>query len=279
MTAFPPLDLRLSGARLSCIIDVRLALSGHGLMLAWRLAEEMDVWLYRGFFALLDAAEIYRAEPEALVGGPARGIGPPLNLAVAREALAQWEPARLEDNVPSFPFFYLGDLRYESHLPAGTDAELIRRFDVLAKALHARIPLAGHEHDLMPQIECWRDATAVHAALAHRRPLLLTVAEAPDQAPALCQFLARCGLDCRRLDARASAPMQRYLTPGLLRTGVAELVWAGLPLAAVHIIAPGAFTIPRPKDTDDDALPPRAPVRLDGRDPWRHAICLWYPLS
>lgn len=281
MTAFPPLDVRLQGARLSCVIDLRLALSRSGLMFAWRLSEELDVWLYRSFWALLDDAQCYLEEPEALLGGAARGIGAPLDLEIAADALSQWEPARLEDNVPSFPFYYVGDLRYESHLPRGADADLIRRFDLLSRSLGQRLDVA---EEFQPQIECWRDAAALHAALAHRQPLIMTVYEQPHQAPALCQFLARAGLDCRRMEWRADAnPMHQHLLPMLIRTGAAELVWAGLPLAAVHIVAPRAFTIPRPKDEDDrgslDRQLPRGGSSVVDEDPWRDAVCLWYPLQ
>jgi hypothetical protein len=293
MNAFPPLDVRVEGARLSCILDLRLALSRYGLMLAWRLSRELDVWLYRSFWALLDDAELYLREPDALLGGIAGGFGPPLDLGAATEALAQWEPARLEDNVPSFPFYYVGDLRYESRLPPGTDAGLIDRFERLAAALHARAADTAPA-GLEPQLDCWRDAAALHGALAHARPLILTVREEHDAPPALCRFLAHAGVDCHRLDwPAAEHPMRNHLLPVLIRTGAAELLWAGLPLAAVHLVAPRAFALPRHDDddsADDDFAdqrgrrrwpvppPPQGTARPDMTDPWQHAVCIWYAL-
>jgi hypothetical protein len=285
MTAFPPLDVRLEAAKFSCVIDSRLALSRWGLMFSWRLSDDMDVWLYRGLWALLDSAQLYLEEPEALMGGAARNIGPPLDLEAACESLGQWEPARLEDTVPSFPFYYVGDLRYESHLPKRTDADLIRRFDLLAKALDTRACRSlGADAGVQPQVECWRDAAALNAALTHYRPLIFTLAEDPNQAPALCHFLAECGLECRKMSWAASAnPMRQYLIPLLIRTGAAELVWAGLRLAAVNIIAPRAFTIPKPRDEesrpalDEGFL--REGVTTTNGDLWEGAVCIWYSLS
>jgi len=301
MTAFPPLDLRLQSARLSCVIDLRLALSRWGLMFAWRLSEEMDIWFYRGFWALLDDAERCLKRPESLVEGAARGIGQPLDVTIAAEALRQWEPARLEDNVPSFPFYYVGDLRYESHLPKDVGASLIRRFDLLTDALDRRTrrPRDKGEHSdpghpefgsPLPQhhqVDCWRDAAALHAALAHQRPLTLTLYEGKEeqQAPALCQFLARSGLKIQKMRWPGDAnPMRDYLTPSLIRTGAAELVWGGMPLAAVHVVAPGAFAIPRQDEDDEERLflDPEPIHERDApppRDPWRGAVCIWYPLT
>lgn len=285
MTAFPPLDVRLQGAKLSCVIDLRLGLSRWGLMFAWRVSEDMDVWLYPGFWELIDSTSLYLEDPEPLLGGAARGIGPGLDVEVACEALSQWEPARLQDNVPSFPFFYVGPSSYESHLPKTTTTDLLRRNGLLAEALHQRaVSHAGaSSQHAEPQPDCWRDAAALAAALAHHRPLIFTVAEDPQQAPALCQFLHKCGIRCRKMAWNASEnPMRRYLLPMLLRTGAAELIWAGLPLAAVHIVAPRAFTIPNPKDDDAPTLGKHfgmepSPLPLDG-DPWDGAVCIWYSL-
>lgn len=284
MTAFPPLDVRVQGSKLSCIVDMRLALSRWGLMFSWRISEDVDVWFYRAFWALMDNSRCC-IDPEELVAGPARDIGAPLDLEVACEALSQWEPARLQENVPSFPFFYAGETSYESHLPKHSSGDLLRRFDLLAQSLHRRaVERAGAPRRTAHlQLDCWRDAAALTAALAHHRPLIFTVAEDPAQAPALCQFLDRCGIACRKMPWTGhDNPMRRYLLPMLIRTGAAELVWAGMPLAAVHIVAPRAFTIPKPKDDDSEDSDERFAFGrewLPDGDLWERAVCIWYPLT
>jgi hypothetical protein len=156
--------------------------------------------------------------------------------------------------------------------------------DVLAVGARGADPSYPDGPSVATLADCARDEAALAVALAPRGARILTLL-GPDRAPpALCGRLAEWGLVAHSVESRPSAHLERErLLPALARAGVAELAWAGLELAVVHVVAPRAAAIPTfgpPAPTlglDDD------PTSLndddDPTDCWGDARAFWYPLT
>ena len=156
---------------------------------------------------------------------------------------------------------------------------------MLAEALDVR--LEGSEGGGMlghPFLDCARDAVALTAALGRYRPVILTLAggaQSQDE-PYLCRYLDACGIACRPAGNNTGTnPMREYLSPMFARCGVAELFWSGMPLTAVHLVAPRAFLLPGP----EARVPDEPEVLAAGRagyvpgDQWEGAMAFWYSFA
>ena len=269
MDMLPPLQVTVDSRGCSCVLDVRLALSRHGLMLALRLAEELRVYLVPTLWQVLDNTAYYERHPRSLAAGEDDA---PMADA-ASEELARWEAARMELGLGGLRLYWAGDSMYESSLPKDIDPAVIDRFECLAAQLQSR---GGADATLanLPLLEGSRDAAALSVALCRYRPLILSLGDAAGGTPALCRFLESRGIACRALDDAQALLAKAGLRPMLARCGALELTWAGLPVVAVHLVAPAAsilpFTSARDPALDVDSEP--------GHDWWRGACAFWYAL-
>ena len=287
MTSVPPMTVKLRGEAMSCVVDVQLTLSQLGLLFATRLAREMDVWLVRSLWAILDNTRYYLAKPDLLLpaGAPQGGRKQARGLV---DVLRQWQSARLETHLAGLHLYWAGSARFDSLLPPDVDDELLERFELLSQELEqlwddpACEPLGYN-----PLQECCRDAVALAAALIRYRPIVFTrCAAGADPAagePRICAYLRECGIDVQPLDpACRMRPFEQYLRPLFARNGIFELQWAGLDLAALHLVAPGAFVVAASEQESD---PPSYPHVIQARNSvrdtphWRGARAFWYPLN
>lgn len=282
MGTMPPLAINVSAKQWSCVLDIHLALSPYGLLFALRLKEEMNVWLVRSLWEVLDNADLYLHNPQALVGAVSATDANSLH-----SALAQWQSARLETDLVGNSLFWTGDRTQESLLPKEVDRGLVSRYEQLARSLDrqggVRRP-QGHYARLFS--DCARDAVALAAALGRYRAVIFTLASATGERrgpPALCQHLKHWGIRCHR--ARNDImlySLQRYLLPIFARTGVAELALAGLDLLAVHVIAPQAHL--SADEIDEDTVLPDLPAEwprpaAEDMGLWKDATAFWYPIA
>jgi hypothetical protein len=245
MSSFPPLDVSVSARKMSCILDGELALTRQGLLLAMRLAQEANVWLFRAFWHALDNSHL----DFSLARWSA------VERQRQREARQQWESARLGSDLAGLHCFFVGDARHESLLPKEVGSDLVERFEALAIELDG---LFRHEDedqvDFDPVYECSRDAIALATALIRQRPIVFSLARAdrgegrPPE-PAIGDFLRRCGINFRPVEQnRALVSIRNYLQPIFARSGAAELLWDlaedGYTLVVLHLIAPYAVVMP-----------------------------------
>lgn len=265
MDMLPPLQVTVDARGCSCILDVRLALSRHGLMLALRLAEELKVYLVPTLWQVLDNTAYYERFPLSLGGNNAQ-------LAGCSEELASWEAARMELGLSGLRLYWAGDAIHESSLPKDIDPAVIARFESLAEQLER---CAGHasEDANLPLLEGSRDAAALSVAMCRYRPMILTLGEGDADTPPMCRYLESCGIACRGLSEEQALRAKAYLLPMLARCGALELTWAGLALVAVHLVAPQASLLPfvNPRRNGLD----REDVHHDW---WRGACAFWYAL-
>lgn len=281
------LALTVHTQRRACVLDTHLALSPHGLLLAQRLSEELNLWLVRELWQILDDTYYYLSNPNKLIPSlPGKDKIEALctNPKSVRDVLTQWDLARIATDLSGFKVYWVGDALNESLLPAGTDADLISRFETLAAALESR---AGEEsnNNEQPDIfsDCFRDTAALTAALIPYKGFILTK-ESAGAEPLLCTYLKEhFAIPCRMLDRNETRLEHDFLNSILARTALSELLWAGLKLAAVHVVAPGAVIMPAKEKPEvpfqqNFTLPPEDP-REHEQDWWEDALCFWYPVG
>ena len=268
MSLLPPLDVSVSARRQSCILDVSLALSRCGLLFAVRAARELNVWLVRTLWQILDNTDFYRLNPQVLAVG---GVDD------APQIIGEWEQARLESDLLGLNVFWAGDARHESLLPKDVDKQLILRFERASEDLD--VDWAGTDADYDPVRECHRDAVALAMALMPYAPLILTLraGDAAEGEPAICRYLVECGIPARPVNgARSVRDLRANLSGIFARAGLAELIWAGLDVVAIHLVAPRALMLGAGFEHafDEEVDLPNACHRAhDGASAW------WWPLS
>ena len=134
---------------------------------------------------------------------------------------------------------------------------------------------------------CFRDVAALAAALETALVLTQVMDQEP---PAIAQALGRWGVPCRQIssDDRLCAVESAGLSAVLVQAGVAKLAWAGLRLAVLHVVAPGALAavpfapeeLAVAREGEDEGFGTRY-VGADEDadvDPWLDAQAFWYPL-
>lgn len=278
----PPLIINVDCRRQSCILDVDLAFSRLGLLFALRVAQEMNVWLVRTLWEILDNSQFYVDNPGRLLGHIRHEARPPYAIAEVehdelRTSLNQWQAARLETDLAGLRMYWAGDANQESLLPEDCDKQMIFRFETLAAELDARDDVVKRlGFTGQPQLDFARDAVALAAALVRYRPVIFTrCLGAPQQRrrePLLCRFLRRCEIPCHEVgDDDRESQVEAVWQPLFHRAGVAELCWAGLEIAVVHLIVPGALAM------QADGEWGAAGDRTGGW--WHGAGAFWYPLG
>lgn len=279
MNSLPPFQVKVDRRGWPCILDVRLALAPLGPMLALRLAEELPVCLVPTLWNLLDNTAFFDADPHALYGDPLVPEGYPAGF-FARPALAQWERARLEVGLSAQGIYWAGDALSQSSLPKEVDPRVVRRFDAFAEGLESRLQGASAGLKCVPPyplLEGSIGAIALAAAMTRYRALVLSLAIPGSlEDPPLCRLLSQCDIPSRRLEPPESRQSRRALGPVLSRTGVLDLIWAGLPLVALHLVVPQGLDL----GPSEEELSETSPLgsTADPWDGWQDASAFWYPL-
>jgi hypothetical protein len=291
VSTFAPFEVTVAGKKLACVLDVPLALSPLGLLFALRLADELNVWLVRSLWQVLDSRDFY---PDLLLLGQRSATG---SRALRQrdhqrlsEAIQQWEWARLDCDLSGLNLYWAGDARHESLLPREVDKSLVERFEALSGELESRWSgSAKITPSFDPRRECARDAVALAAALVRYRPLIFTLCtngrsgEAQGGEPALCEYLRECSIPLQRVSASPhAAVMKRHLMPVFARCGIVELLWSGLDLAVIHLVAPGAVVVPADGHTDDrhgDSSLARVSAVNNPRHYLEGSSAHWWPLG
>jgi hypothetical protein len=279
MSLIPPLSVTVSAKRRACVLDTDLALSRFGLLLALRICEEFDLWLVRELWHILDNLECYPEVPEKLLAdSPGNG---------SATSWLQWEMARMESDLAGLNIFWIGDEKYESLLPKGVDQNLVHRFRKLDESLHRqRHGKKKGQYNFFG--ECMRQAAALNAALIPFRGFILTRQGPPvngghETEPAICSYLKEQRIQCFQVRQEKQAQMEKeFLGPIMARTGISELLWAGLRLAVVHLVVPNAIIIP-PVMKDEADLSRKLGPLPEEKDHhhinwWEGAVSFWYPL-
>lgn len=249
-----------------CVLDPALVLAhAPGPSLAVRLASVLEPWLTRSFWQALDASELLLMHGAADCG------------AVNAAALSRWLSLREGTEIGQWVLRWIGDCLAESKLLDAVENDVIERYEALAEGLQQRAERAGAQGG---EGADWRsfdarrvatDALALSAAL--EGALVLCAAPA-DALPPPVQAAVQLGLPVVATDELPAhslfAAERQFLRGALASAGLAVMVQALPPLAAVHVWI------------DDDArgLPPLAAEAIGDAppDPWAGARVWWYRL-
>lgn len=266
MPTLLPLSVRVAHQREACVLDARLALAPGGLLFALRLAREMQVWLPRAFWALVDSAYLYGCDSD--VRREPRRRGGVLDAQNADE-LRLWHAAWFDGSLEG-AFNWCGDARRESVLPEGTKTDAVEQFEYLDLALgdnelEVTADAAG------PLAVCGRQAIALAAMLAPEPAAVLTRSAGDGDPPLLGDARDR-PLRCERYDGPDRRSLTSFAHGPRAGIALAHLRLTGVAVAAVHVVAP--FALGRRRDDRDEMAP--EPGSLP--DPWRDAKLVWHPL-
>ena len=262
-----PLTVSIATQRTSSVLDPELALSRHGPLFALRLAQEVNVWLVRALWWILDDSYKYLHGGDLPVG----------TTDGAREALTQWEAIRLENDFAGLKMYWISDAKQESLLPEGCDPNLVQRFDVLKAGLDE-----GSDTDFQT-LEFYREAIALTAALTRHPAVIFTsLPLESDAEPYICEVLRRNQSPCRRIEADdQQRSLKRDWSAAFSRTGINELIWSGLRPAIVHVVAPRALVLPAANmaySSSNAALDIQYGEDKE-RNLWEQAEAFWYPVG
>ena len=234
----------VDGGRLVCIVDARLALSPLGPLAVARLTSEFAVWLPRELREILRDTRPHSADPGRLVPrvfcAPIRRINAAAEAQAIGEALAQWDRLPENDELASLPLYSLGERADESFTPVTFDRGVRQRCEQLQAGLD--LVMRGSAYDL-PRggtvAACVRDAVALCAALQPCGAFILTRLE-PDRegAPALCNYLDAWNIPTREAPSDSHQAVA-HLHDALAASGMGPIAWAGVQLAAVHVVLSG----------------------------------------
>ena len=186
---------------------------------------------------------------------------------VIGEELSQWDRLPQEDDLASLPLYYLGERADECFMPPDVDRRVRERCDQLQRGLYHAMTRSG----LRPAprrdrggMHCRRGG-ALRRPRAVRRFILSRLESDARSRPSLCDYLDAWGVPVA--EAPSGARPVRWLRESLARTGLAPVSWAGIQLAAVHVLVPG-FPVLGGADNglDDDAV-----ARL-----WERASVFWH---
>jgi hypothetical protein len=230
------------------------------------------LWLPQELHHVLRNTRSHLADPSSLAERPYCASLRQIDLNVEADAigeeLSQWDRVPEEDDLASLPFYYLGERADECRMPTDVDRRLRERCEQLQRGLHHAMNASGYD---LPRGEivsaCIRDAVALCAALEPYGAFILTRLESDAEgAPALCDYLDAWGVPTAAAPASGKSAV-RWLRDALTQSGLAPLTWAGIPLAAVHVIVPGFPVLGgADKGLDDDAV-----ARL-----WTRASVFWH---
>jgi hypothetical protein len=280
----PDITVTLQERRWACVLDPALILSPYGLALS-RLGEVVELWVGRELWHILDNTHFYKKHPSFLVDATMCTTDDSLESQEALQALLAWERWRLENDQSGLKLFWVGDDPSGSLLPAHMDTRLIWRYEMLACALDRHVMRTETSNHVL--IPAFRDtaalAVALQPSLILARPPL--AAQPASHIPPLCTALAQWGMACSPLHENDPfVHVERdYLHHLLVHTGLAPLFWAGLRLAIVHVLVPGASTLwPEPCQERFDGMEDLSEA-TDAALPtddclWQGAQGFWYPL-
>jgi hypothetical protein len=280
---FPDLSLTLSQRRRPCVLDPGLMLSRFGLPLVRRLGELVELWMVRELWHVLDNSQFFLEQPHSLFrisneDGPVAGRETPSRDEVAI-VLNGWERIRMANDLSGLKIFWIGDGLSESLVPAGAAADLVWRYESLARRLDRHLAGSG------PMACAARDTAALVAALGAAFVLTYRTSREVEAGmpPAICDvFTGRFPCQPVAEDDPIMAIERAYLRHLLVHSGAAGLLWSGLHLAVLHLAAPAAAAVdgaPPLALTDDLVEIETAPPAADAAaDPWDGARAFWYQL-
>ncbi len=227
---------------LTCVIDPTLALTQYGLPLTQQLAQELELWIAREFWHILDNPIFYHQHPE-LVTPKEVGIAQypqktGINLDETVRSLKEWERFRRSQDLAGLNLFWVGDSPENSYLPKSRSLEIFWRWELIAQFLDHKIALNQRTEDVISLFA--RDTVALAASLdsaivlSHKRSTDFE----QNLPPQICQTLEQWGFLCEEITVNDSMVEleRKALHRIFIQSNTAKFLWSGMHLAILHLL-------------------------------------------
>ena len=275
MSAMLPVSVKVGERSLSVLIDAAFAFSPLGLLTTMRLARVANVWLPRALKGILDKSAFWTMNVDQLdafwlTSGDRHELQQRMAAAISPWQQA-WNYGRLSTQV-----HWIGDARYESVMPERGDGAMLPRFEACCASLEGRLGQYEARHASVLD-DCARDSLALACALQPEPSVILAATAGPGEPPALCAYLAQADIETRRLREAAAPAMLRDLG---LADALLPVIATEHSAALLHLIAPGALSLPDTWSDDDWSIDELAEAGEGERGyVWDGALVLWQPLE
>ena len=223
----------------SCVLDPAIALSHYGVAIADKMSKEIELWVVRELWNIINNAEFYSHRTELITPKTIN-----TRQGVAEEviwSLKEWEKTKQEKDLARLGVYWLGDNLQESFLPHSKPVEFFKRWEALAKALDKRNKLIPNDESEI-LTSAFRDTIALTASLESAFILTYQLPTEFDKgdSPPICEMLKTWGISCQAINKRNPiAAMEReYILQLIVRSGLGKFLLAGVHLAAFHLVIP-----------------------------------------
>ena len=242
----PNLSVKLCQPRCTCILDPTLALSLYGLLLAKQLGTVVDLWLGRECWHIINDPTLYLQKPELLaldrlIIGESNDWAHSSLQEIVR-SLRQWERFCAATDLTRLNLFWLGDRPSESLLPPTRTIDLFWHWEAIASSLDRKLARSQAKQNIL--LFAFRDTISLAVSLGFAFILTYQTQDNFDKgyAPDICQVLSHIGIPCQFLPPKdPKVTIERhYFHQLLICTNTAKVVWAGVHLAVLHLLAPTA---------------------------------------
>ena len=223
----------------SCVLDPTIALSHYGVAIAENIGKEIELWVVRELWNIINNVEFYARRTELII--PKAIDTRQSTVAETIWSLKEWEKTKQEKDLARLGVYWLGDNLQESFLPHNKPVEFFKQWEALATALDERNESTSN-NDSEILTSAVRDTIALAGSLKSAFILtyqLPTEFERGFSLP-ICEMLKTWGISCQAIDPNNPiAAMEReYILQLIVRAGLGKLLLAGVHLAAFHLVIP-----------------------------------------
>ncbi|MGF1588729.1 MAG: hypothetical protein ACFCU7_05705 [Pleurocapsa sp.] len=229
----------------SCVLDPAIALSHHGFLIAENMGKEIELWVVRELWNIVNNAEFYAHRPELIVP-KSTGLNRHIVAAETVWSLNEWSKEKQQKDLAKLGMYWLGDSLQESLLPERKSVEFFGQWEAMASALDQKNEQAAKYCDSDVLTLAFRDTIALVASL--KSAFILTYQLPTDfsenNSPLICKVLESWGISCQILSRRNSvvAMERQYLRQLIIRAGLGKLLLAGVNLVVFHLVIPAIDT-------------------------------------
>lgn len=279
--------LKSTPSTLACVLDPALALSQYGVLLVKQLRSHLEIWISRELWHILNNTSSYLLQPSTLISEQLlqeEQLDRPYGaLQETLWSLRQWAQLSEETDLTRLNLFWLGDSLRESFLPNHQSSELFWQWEAIASSLDAQLKKQTDNY-LLPL--AFRDTVSLAVSLGSAFILTYQLSAETQQGnpPAICKALSNWGIPCTLLSPQDPIiKLERdYFHQLLIHTNTATLLWAGINLAVLHLLAPG---VPHPTQSAEYITGQSLDDRLASIGncnyldlSWAEVKGYWYPL-
>jgi hypothetical protein len=226
----------------TCVIDPSLALTQHGLSIAQQLAQEIELWIAREFWRILDNPTFYLQHPELLtpngMGAAQHAEQKHVGVEETLRSLQKWEQFGRSQDLARLNLFWIGDSPEDSYLPKNRSLDTFWQWESIAQSLDRNIEPIQAANNIIPLFV--RDTVALAATLGSATILTYKQAANPEQnlPPQICQILEQWGFPCEAITINDSMVKleRKALHRILVKSNTAKFLWSGVNLAVLHLL-------------------------------------------